>query len=270
MARSNGLNLNLANCVNYPASSIAFNITTPLVGASTPGNTFSFLKAPGSTGSCVWTGPTFSPSNARISYPLAANSLAYGGSSSTITYFSSGTQGGIVVLNSSPAVTGANSQDVTLIGGSSSIGGNEPSATAAATTSGFQSFTKTNLTTGYRLDCLLYTTSTTGGSIVVNQNYRSTSGTSGAPQSFSLPSTSAVGDCIRFCSPTTTGTQGYYRITQASGQYILAGNLGQTTTGASGYIQNSGRGVGLELVCIEANLGWAVCGAPNNPGLTIV
>lgn len=270
MARSNGLNLNLSNCINYAASSIAFNITTPFVGGSTPSDTYSFLKAPGSTGSCTWTGPTFSPSNARISYPLTTNSLAYGAASSTITYFSGGTQGGIVVLNSSPTLTGTNSDFVTLIGGSSSIAGNTPSATSAATTSGFQSFTKTDLSTGYRLDPSLYTTSTTTGAIVVNRNYRTTGGSSGTPQTFSLPATSAVGDCVRFCSPTTSGTAGFYKISQAAGQYILVGNLGQTTTGTSGYIQNAARGVGLEIVCIEANLGWAVCGSPSGSGLTIV
>lgn len=270
MARANSLNLNLANCVNYPASSIGFNLTAPFVGGSTPSNTTSFLRAPGSTGSCVWTGPTFSPSFATISYPLAINSLAYSAAGSTISYFNSGTQGGIVVLNSTPTVTGAGSQDVTLIGGSSSIGGSEPSVTAAATTSGFQSFTKTNLTTGYRLDPLLYTTSTSTGTIVVNQNYRTTGGTSGSPDTYTLPTTSEVGDCIRICSPTTSSISGFYKISQAAGQYILVGNLGQTTTGTSGYIQSLGRGIGFELVCIEANLGWAVCGAISGAGLTIV
>lgn len=78
-----------------------------------------------------------------------------------------------------------------------------------------------------------------------------------------LPATAAVGSVVRVAGKGT----GLWRIAQNAGNMIhfLGSN---TTLGAGGYLEATVRYDAVELVCITANLEWAVISAVGN--ITIV
>jgi len=78
-----------------------------------------------------------------------------------------------------------------------------------------------------------------------------------------LPSTSAVGSVLRVVGMNS----GLWKIAQGVNQYIKFGNQ-STTTGSSGYLASTLAYDAVELVCIEANLGWVVVSSIGN--ITVV
>lgn len=266
MAKANGLNNNLQYCINYPASSLNFNLTTAQAGGSDPSFSNRYVRS-STSGSCVWWDPKFSPGNASIGYPNAINSFVTSSISVTSAYLGSGS--GLLTFTSSglPSIAGGNSSNVTLVSGATSIAGNTPTL---STGSGVATASITYPGTGYYIDLSLFSSSTATGALPLNSNIRVIAGTVGSPRAFSLPATSSVGDCIRIATVAVGANDGIYRISQGAGQYIYMGNLGTTTVGTGGYIQNLRRGIGLELICVVANTGWALCGNVMGPGFTIV
>ena len=88
--------------------------------------------------------------------------------------------------------------------------------------------------------------------------------TAGGALSFSLPTTSAVGDIISIVLDGSTS----WTITQSANQQIRVGAL-QTTLGAGGSLASTAQGDSVTLVCKTANLLWtAVYGVIGN--LTVV
>jgi hypothetical protein len=77
-----------------------------------------------------------------------------------------------------------------------------------------------------------------------------------------LPTTSAVGKTLR-----VSGMQNTWRIAQNASQKIHFGKT-TTTTGTSGYLENSNAKDAVELVCAVANLEWNVISSIGN--ITIV
>ena len=77
-----------------------------------------------------------------------------------------------------------------------------------------------------------------------------------------LPTTSAVGKTLR-----VSGMQNTWRIAQNASQKIHFGKT-TTTTGTSGYLENTNAKDAVELVCAVANLEWNVISSIGN--ITIV
>ena len=74
-----------------------------------------------------------------------------------------------------------------------------------------------------------------------------------------LPATSAVGKTVRVAGMNA----GLWKIAQAASQYIKFGNT-TTTTGAGGSLASTLTYDAVELVCIEANVGWTVVSSVGN------
>lgn len=68
-----------------------------------------------------------------------------------------------------------------------------------------------------------------------------------------LPATSAVGKTVRVAGMNS----GLWKVVQAANQYIKFGNLA-SAVGVGGYISSTQTYDAVELVCIEADLGWTV------------
>jgi len=263
MTYANALNLSMEFSNQYPASALNFNLTTTFTSGGTPGNANSFLKAPGSTGSCTWAIPTFSPSNCTITTPITAPSLCMASSSTVVTYFSA-TNYGILALNSTMGTLSfATSLRTVFSNNTSSMAAGAITVSAAG---GLSTITRTNSSSGIALTASTrFGSGTSTGSLDVNRVFIVTGG---SPATFTLPTTSAVGDYI-YLTPAST-TDATYKVSQAAGQYIIVGSLGTTTVGTSGYIQSTTIGVSLQMICVEANLGWAICGGFLSSSLTIV
>lgn len=263
MAYSNALNLSMAFSGQYPASSLAFNLSNSFISGGTPGNANSFLKAPGSTGSCTWAIPTFSPSNCTITTPITAPSLCMASSSTVVTYFSA-TNYGILALNSTMGTLSFATSLRTIF--SSNTSNIAAGAITVSGAGGLSTITRTNSSSGIALTASTrFASGTSTGTLDVNRVFIVTGG---SPATFTLPSTSAVGDYI-YLTPAST-TAGTYIVSQTAGQYLIAGSLGTTTVGTGGYIQSTTIGVSLQMICVEANLGWAVCGGFLSSSFTIV
>jgi hypothetical protein len=75
----------------------------------------------------------------------------------------------------------------------------------------------------------------------------------GSQISASLPTTAAVGTCIRICGYGSGG----WKITQSSGQ-IINSTAASTTSGATGSLSSGGRYDCVELVCTVVNTTWSI------------
>lgn len=266
MAVSNALNLSMAFSTQYPASSLAFNLSNSFISGGTPGNANSFLKAPGTTGSCTWAVPTFSPSNATITTPITAPSFVNGASSTVASFLSANTLG-ILCFNSTISTVSMGSSVRTIFadGGSNILG----QSIVISSTGGLSAVTRVNGATTISISAASRFTSTVStGELPSLRINTVTTGTVGSRAAFTLPATSVVGDYLDLVPCSLTA--GVYRISQAAGQYIILGGLGITTVGTGGYIESNGIGVSISLICIENNLGWAVCGNFLSSSLTIV
>lgn len=80
-----------------------------------------------------------------------------------------------------------------------------------------------------------------------------------------LPTTATVGSALPIIGINT----GLWSIAQNAGQNIQIGNK-TSTTGVGGSVSATSGSDSLELVCVVANTTWAVLGAPQSSGLTIV
>ena len=94
--------------------------------------------------------------------------------------------------------------------------------------------------------------------LAVNNGYIAANVT--VPVVFSLPASSSVGDLVRI-SGRFTGNG--WEVSQGSGQYIQMGSSG-TTPGASGSLSSTDQNDVVELLCVEADLGWVVLSAIGN------
>lgn len=74
-----------------------------------------------------------------------------------------------------------------------------------------------------------------------------------------LPATSSVGTVLRVAGMNA----GLWKIAQGASQYIKFGNQA-STVGATGYISSVLTYDAVELVCIEANVGWVVVSSVGN------
>ena len=78
-----------------------------------------------------------------------------------------------------------------------------------------------------------------------------------------LPATSAVGETVRVAGMNA----GLWKVAQAANQYIKFGNQ-NTTTGTGGSLASVSTYDAVELVCIEANVGWVVVSSQGNITVT--
>ena len=94
--------------------------------------------------------------------------------------------------------------------------------------------------------------------IAVNNGYIAANVT--IPVVFSLPASSSVGALVRI-SGRFTGNG--WQVAQGAGQYMQMGSSG-TTPGVSGYISSTDANDVVELLCVEADLGWVVLSSIGN------
>lgn len=102
-------------------------------------------------------------------------------------------------------------------------------------------------------------TTTGPTAMVVNNGYISNNG---ATVTFTLPTTSAVGDVIRVAGSGAGG----WTVTYTTGQSIVMGLLTSTIT--TGNIASSNRYDAVELICITANTTWSRISSTGN--ITVV
>ena len=74
-----------------------------------------------------------------------------------------------------------------------------------------------------------------------------------------LPTTAAVGVVVRVAGMNAN----FFKVTQAANQYIKFG-ASTTATGVAGYIQSTATYDAIEMVCIEANVGFMVVSSIGN------
>ena len=82
---------------------------------------------------------------------------------------------------------------------------------------------------------------------------------------FTLPTTAAVGEVLGMIGINSGG----WKIAQNTSQSIQIGQV-TSTVGTGGYIQSQAGTDSLELICVVANTKWAVLGAPQSAGLTMI
>lgn len=110
----------------------------------------------------------------------------------------------------------------------------------------------------------LFTTVAVSGTtqqMVTNTGYIPTNS---ALTTFTLPTTSAVGDNIEI---TGYGTGGW-SIVEGTSQQIILGN--KTTTATSGSVSSTNANDSINLRCVVANTIWTLRNAPQTAGFTIV
>ena len=78
--------------------------------------------------------------------------------------------------------------------------------------------------------------------------------------SLTLPAASSVGAVIRIAGMHTAGS---WKVVQGAAQYIRLGSV-VTTVGAAGYLASTVAHDAVEMVCIEADLGWLVVSSVGN------
>jgi hypothetical protein len=105
--------------------------------------------------------------------------------------------------------------------------------------------------TGGGYEWVIITTATK--TINVNEAYFSNRG---GGITFSLPTTSAVGDGFRI-----SGVIGLWTISQSAGQFIRLGNV-ISTTGVGGSVSSTMVGDSIHLICNVANTGWQTVDNP--------
>jgi len=100
---------------------------------------------------------------------------------------------------------------------------------------------------------LTWTTVTgTTQSMLTNSGYVANNA---AQVAFTLPTASSVGDVLQVQGKGAGG----WRINQNASQTIYNGVTGTaTTTGTSGYVDSTTQYASIRLVCVTANLDWAV------------
>jgi len=114
------------------------------------------------------------------------------------------------------------------------------------------------------ISAFTWSVATINKTLVVNTG---TFANKGTLLSLALPASSAVGDVIRVVGENV----GLWEITQGANQYIKFGNQA-TAVGVGGFITSVLTYDSVELVCMEANLGWEVISSVGNiivadPGL---
>lgn len=107
---------------------------------------------------------------------------------------------------------------------------------------------------------ITWTATTVDATMSVDNGYLANKGTL---LTMTLPTTSAVGKTIRIAGMNA----GLWKIAQAASQYIKFGNQ-STTVGTGGYLASTLTYDSLEMVCIEADLGWTVISSIGN--ITII
>lgn len=247
----------LTYCTNYPLAITSGNLGVAYLGGGPPGAGYYWR------GDNTWAIATFSPGNVLFNNTTGSNlnalAILSSGSPNTLDPMSS-SRGGIVYATTSSVGT-ANFTSGTFVGSSSST---TPGNTINATNG--MSVSKGQNTMSFSFTGLPIVSSASAATFSVNRIYLTANGSSNVI--YTLPSTSSVGDYVIIGSSAAGG----YKIAQLTGQYVRVGYLGQTTTGTSGYVNTTAgqNGESMLIVCIEANLGWAVVGYPQTAGLTIV
>lgn len=265
--RANSLNKDLTYTTGYNISSLPFNLTNSLLAFGGNANQAYFFVSRTSSNGCIWnrvllngsiTFPNFALSydNTLITGTTGSISAFYMGSSSAaypICISAAGVAQGYSSSNAGGIVTAS----ATTLGYMTA-----PTITAPATTSGFIGVSMTQQASGLQFGTFTYRINT---GTAANYYLAPTSGgSSGSPSNIALPTTSAVGDYFTIAGAGNQTSFGFQRLTQAAGQYVKIGAL-QTTVGTGGSITTSLGGVlSLDLICIEANAGWAAIGAPSS------
>lgn len=272
--RANALNKDLTYCSNYDASTLNFNINSTFMTSVINFTTPFFVRS-------------YTASNDAILFSVGIGGGVVGGSVYGMYRFPRQNQ--LLVANTgqlyleSPMSTRSYSGILAGIGGSSTISAGldvftanqcligSTTATpalatptlAANTNKGMNVATIFGGASGYTLSFtfnLQLNAQTTPCQFYMLSN----GGDPATPATITLPSTSAVGDFI-YLGPyigNATASANAMRIAQQANQYIKVG-ASTTTVGTSGYIQNNTGGVlSVMLICIEANLGWALLGNP--------
>jgi hypothetical protein len=97
------------------------------------------------------------------------------------------------------------------------------------------------------------------GSVTMTTNTGYTSDDGASLVTFTLPTTSAIGDFVEINGKAT----GLYTIAQATGQQIHFGNIA-STSGASGTVSSTLQYDCIRLRCITANTIWVVVSSVGN------
>lgn len=274
--RANALNKDLTYCSNYDASTLNFNINSTFMTSVINFTTPFFVRS-------------YTASNDAILFSVGIGGGVVGGSVYGMYRFPRQNQ--LLVANTgqlyleSPMGTSTDSYNgiLTGIGGNSTVSSGVASFTAnqcligSTTTTpafatpslavnsnkGMVSAGLTGGASGYTLS-FAFNVQTSAQTTPCQFYFWTSGGDPATPSTITLPSTSAVGDFI-YLGPfqaNATSFGGAVRIAQQANQYIKVG-ASTTTVGTGGYIQNNTGGVlSVMLICIEANLGWALLGNP--------
>lgn len=170
-------------------------------------------------------------------------------------------------------VSGTNTGDQTIIltGDATGSGTGSFATTLATVNSNVGSFTNASVTvnakglitaasSGAGGSGITWTATTVDATMAVSNGYIANKGTL---LTMALPTTSSVGTTVRIAGMNA----GLWKISQAASQYIKFGNQA-TTVGVGGSLASVLTYDSVELVCIEANLGWVVTSSVGN--ITIV
>lgn len=266
--RANSLNKNLTYTNGYNVSSLGFNLTNSLLGSGASANQAYFLVSRTSSNGCIWSRVQLNGSITFPNFALLYNNTLITGTAAAMSGFYTGSSSGIAypifisAAGAAQSYTTANAGGVLTASATTSGFMTTPTITAPGTTAGFTAVSMTQQASGLQFGTFTYRINT--GTAANYYLVPTSGGSSGSPSNIALPTTSAVGDYFTIAGAGNQTSFGFQRLTQAAGQYVKVGAL-QTTVGTGGSITTSLGGVlSLDLICIEANLGWAAIGAPSS------
>jgi hypothetical protein len=207
-------------------------------------------------------GSSTTPAWSTATYPATTtiNQLLYSSSANVI--------GGLATANSAtlytsttgvPAFTGSMTNGQLLIGSTSANPalGTLTAGTGISITNGAASITVSSSGADIWVD-------ETGSSVTMTTNTGYTSDDGSNLVTFTLPTTSAIGDWVEINGKGS----GLWKIAQASGQQIHIGTVA-TTSGSGGSLASVNQYDNVRLRCLTANTIWTVV-SQQSSGLTIV
>jgi hypothetical protein len=207
----------------------------------------------GASSTPAWSTATYLPT-------LTANQLVYASSSNTMAQLT-GANSAQLVSNSS----GVPVWSATLTNGQIIIGSTGATPSAATLTAG----TGITITNGAASITIASNGANpwvdeTGSSVTMTANTGYTSDDGASLVTFTLPTSSAIGDWVEINGKGAGG----WKIAQATGQQIHVGNVA-STSGASGSVSSSNQWDCVRLRCVTANTIWVVVSQQSSV-LTIV